>query len=79
MTLIRKTYAGDAAYPDGGGDEWPEDGSVVDVTPVHASLLLAIPDGGFSEVDEPAAEPKAPVPTPVAAAAQKRVVRKIAE
>ena len=74
--LIRKRSAGDASYPDGSGDEWPTDGDVVDVTPDHAALLLAIPDGGFTEVDPgPVVEDVKPAPT----AAQRRVVRKITE
>ena len=54
MPFIRKDSAGDAAYPDGTVDSWAEDGAVVDVTPDHARDLLAIRDGGFSEVEKPA-------------------------
>ncbi|MFF7020285.1 hypothetical protein ACFY97_04620 [Streptomyces klenkii] len=47
MPLIRKTQAGSDSY----GHTWPEDGAVVEVDdPGQVAALLAIPDGGFSEV-----------------------------
>jgi hypothetical protein len=46
MPHIRKARAGGDSF----GNEWPTDGAIVEV-PVHeATALLAIPDGGFSEV-----------------------------
>jgi hypothetical protein len=55
MPLIRKERAGNDSF----GNSWPEDGAVVEVDPEHAAVLLAIDDGGFSEVT-PAAEDDAP-------------------
>lgn len=46
MTRIRKERAGSDSF----GNTWPEDGAVVDVDPEQVASLLAIPDGGFSEV-----------------------------
>ena len=72
MPYIRKAQAGSSA-----DHVWAEDGAVVEVTVEQAVELLAIPDGGFSEVVE---DPKAkPASTAAQTAAQKRVVRKIAE
>lgn len=53
MIPLRKEHAGSCNL----GYTWPEDGSVVEVTPEHAVLLLAVPDGDFTAVDSaPAAE-----------------------
>ncbi|MFI0914224.1 hypothetical protein [Streptomyces abikoensis] len=47
MPLIRKAQAGSDSH----GHTWPEDGAVVEVTdPEQIAALIAIPDGGFSEV-----------------------------
>lgn len=46
MVLLRKARAGSTNL----GYTWPEDGSIVEVTPEHAQLLLAVPDGDFSVV-----------------------------
>lgn len=46
MISLRKEHAGSCNL----GYTWPEDGSVVDVTPEHAVLLLAVPDGDFTVV-----------------------------
>lgn len=46
MPRIRKERAGSDSF----GNTWPVDGAVIEV-PVHqATALLAVPDGGFSEV-----------------------------
>lgn len=52
MPLIRKERAGSDSF----GNHWPEDGAAVTVDPEHAAALLAIPDGGFSEVPPPVDE-----------------------
>ncbi|MFI2078468.1 hypothetical protein [Streptomyces triculaminicus] len=47
MPLIRKERAGSDSH----GHTWPKDGAVVEVEDAgQAAALLAIPDGGFSEV-----------------------------
>lgn len=62
MPLIRKQKAGSCP-----GHTWQSDGAVLMVEDALAAELLAIPDGGFSEVgpaeqpsavDEPAASPE---------------------
>jgi hypothetical protein len=55
MPLIRKERAGSDSF----GNTWSEDGATVDVEAEHAAALLAIPDGGFSEVT-PAGEDDGP-------------------
>lgn len=62
MTLIRKAHAGNDSF----GHTWAEDGSVVDVDPSHAALLMQIPDGGFSEVAPTPGytKPRLPEPEP---------------
>jgi hypothetical protein len=49
MIFLRKEHAGSCNL----GYSWPEDGSVVEVTPEHAVLLLAVPDGDFTAVAAP--------------------------
>jgi hypothetical protein len=49
MIFLRKEHAGSCNL----GYSWPEDGSVVEVTPEHAALLLAVPDGDFTAVAAP--------------------------
>lgn len=70
MALIRKQRAGSDSY----GHTWPEDGAVVEIEDgEQIASLVAIPDGGFSEVapdadeepeapdpDDPPADPEAP-------------------
>ncbi|MEV4438515.1 hypothetical protein AB0K09_05750 [Streptomyces sp. NPDC049577] len=47
MPLIRKAQAGSDSH----GHTWPEDGAVVDIDDSEqVAALLAIPDGGFTEV-----------------------------
>ncbi|MFE5868811.1 hypothetical protein ACFQ6V_09175 [Streptomyces roseifaciens] len=47
MPLIRKERAGSDSH----GHTWLKDGSVVEVEdPEQVAALMAIPDGGFSEV-----------------------------
>ncbi|WP_037616448.1 hypothetical protein [Streptomyces aureus] len=47
MALIRKAAAGSDSY----GHAWPEDGAVIEIDdPEQIASLMAIPDGGFSEV-----------------------------
>lgn len=47
MALIRKTAAGSDSY----GHVWPEDGAIVEINDAEQiASLMAIPDGGFSEV-----------------------------
>lgn len=62
MIPLRKARAGSCNL----GYTWPSDGSVVQVTPEHAAALLAIPDGDFSEVEEPEAaeEPQVAIEEP---------------
>ncbi|ELP67643.1 hypothetical protein STRTUCAR8_08552 [Streptomyces turgidiscabies Car8] len=72
MPLIRKEHAGNDSF----GNSWPEDGAVVEVAPDHAQALLAIGDGGFSEVAPPAAEdpdPDTPPATPEAPEGEKEI------
>ena len=57
--LLRKARAGADSY----GHIWPTDGAVIEVTYEQAMVLLAIPDGGFCVVDQPADKPK-PKPAP---------------
>lgn len=49
MVHIRKARAGNDSF----GNEWSEDGAVVDVPVEQAAALMAIPDGGFSEAPAP--------------------------
>jgi hypothetical protein len=49
MIPLRKEHAGSCNL----GYSWPEDGSVVEVTPEHAALLLAVPDGDFTVAAAP--------------------------
>lgn len=70
MALIRKQQAGSDSY----GHTWDTDGAVVEIDDgEQIASLMAIPDGGFSEVtpeadeepeppapDEPPADPEAP-------------------
>lgn len=62
MPLIRKERAGSDSF----GNTWPEDGAVVEVEPEHVAALLAITDGGFTEVsptaDKEPEPPTAPAP-----------------
>jgi hypothetical protein len=52
MPLIRKERAGSDSH----GHVWPEDSAVVEIDdPEQIASLMAIPDGGFSEVT-PAAD-----------------------
>lgn len=74
MIPLRKEHAGSCNL----GYTWPEDGSVVEVTPEHAQLLLAVPDGDFTavsrevaggpsrelQIEEPAAESATPIEEP---------------
>ncbi|MGK5728927.1 hypothetical protein [Streptomyces sp. URMC 124] len=47
MPLIRKELAGSDSH----GHTWAEDGAVVEIEdPEQVAALVAIPDGGFSEV-----------------------------
>ncbi|MFF4644985.1 hypothetical protein [Streptomyces sp. NPDC001389] len=47
MALIRKNAAGSDSY----GHTWPEDGAVVEIEDGdQIAALMAIPDGGFTEV-----------------------------
>lgn len=55
---LKKARAGS----DSRGNVWPEDGAVIEVDYDHALTLLAIPDGGFSVVDNP--EPETPKADP---------------
>lgn len=85
--LIRKNQAGSSAhanlspaeYPGGprvnhGSTEyeWPSDGAVVEVAAEHARELLAIPDGGFSEVLDESEPAKT---SPAARPAGRRAIR----
>lgn len=57
MVLLSKKRAGADSY----GNVWPEDGAVIEVVDEQAAVLLAIPDGGFSEAPvEEAAQPMPP-------------------
>lgn len=49
MVHIRKARAGNDSF----GNEWAEDDAVVDVPVEQAAVLMAIPDGGFSEAPAP--------------------------
>ena len=47
MALIRKAQAGSDSF----GHSWPKDGATVEIDdPEQIASLMAIPDGGFSEV-----------------------------
>lgn len=46
MPLIRKERAGNDSF----GNTWSGDGAVIEVDAEQAAALLAIDDGGFSEV-----------------------------
>ena len=52
---IRREKAGSDSY----GHVWEHDGDTADVLPERAAALLAIPDGGFSVVEDSQA-PAAP-------------------
>jgi hypothetical protein len=54
MVHIRKARAGNDSY----GNEWPEDDAVIDVPVEQAAVLMAIPDGGFSEAPAPKKQEK---------------------
>lgn len=58
--FVRKAQAGSAP-----GHTWEKDGDVLEVDDDLAWDLLAIPNGGFTEADAPAAEPE-PEPEPPA-------------
>ena len=62
MALIRKERAGNDSH----GNSWPEDGAVVEITDAdQIASLMAIVDGGFSEVTPPAKKEAAkPDPEP---------------
>lgn len=51
---LRKARAGSDSW----GHVWPEDGAVAEVDYDQALILLAIPDGGFTVVDNPEPEPE---------------------
>jgi hypothetical protein len=46
---VKKASAGADSY----GNEWPDDGAIIEVTDDQAADLVAIPDGGFTVVDAP--------------------------
>lgn len=50
MPLIRKACGGATVL----GYTWAADGAVVDVADEHAAMLLSIPDGGYSVVEQSA-------------------------
>jgi hypothetical protein len=52
MPHIRKTQAGGDSF----GNKWPAAGTVIEVSVHQATALLAIRDGGFTEVAPPAAD-----------------------
>lgn len=52
MPYLKKAWPGNDSF----GHEWPTPNTVVEVTADEASALLAIQDGGFSEVAPPAVE-----------------------
>ena len=55
MALIRKTYAGSDSF----GHVWDKDGAVVEIDdPDQIAALMAIDDGGFSEVTGGRGKPK---------------------
>jgi hypothetical protein len=57
VVLLSKKRAGSDSY----GNVWPDDGAVIEVADEQAAVLLAIPDGGFSEAPvEEAAQPMLP-------------------
>jgi hypothetical protein len=57
VVLLSKKRAGSDSY----GNVWPDDGAVIEVVDEQAAVLLAIPDGGFSEAPvEEAAQPMPP-------------------
>jgi hypothetical protein len=61
MALIRKTAAGSDSF----GHEWPEDGAVVEIDDAEQiASLMAIPDGGFSEVTPNSDRAEAPPQDP---------------
>jgi hypothetical protein len=64
MPLIRKEQAGSCP-----GYVWDNDGDVVDVDADMAGALLAMPQGGFSEVaaPEPGSGPESPLDSGAAA------------
>lgn len=65
---IRKETAGTDSH----GHAWETDGAVVEMEPETAATLLAIPDGGFSIVeDEPDAKAGSKPAPPAARAAAK--------
>lgn len=57
MARIRKERAGSDSF----GHVWKTDGAVVDIDdPEQIAALMAIPDGGFTEVTPDAKPPKEP-------------------
>jgi hypothetical protein len=58
MVHIRKARAGNDSY----GNEWPEDAAVIDIPVEQAAVLMAIPDGGFSEAPAPKKREKQDTP-----------------
>lgn len=54
MVNVRKTYPG----TDNFGHVWESAGDVVDMPYEEAAQLVAIPDGGFTIVPDPAPEPE---------------------
>jgi len=54
MPHIRKALAGNDSF----GNEWFEDGAVVEVPEDQAAVLVLIPDGGFSEASAPKGTPR---------------------
>lgn len=72
MVNVRKSHAG----TDSAGHTWPTDGAVIAVPVEHALVLIRIPDGGFTIIEnaEPVGtgaavsdESAEPAPKPVAA------------
>ncbi|WP_055588642.1 hypothetical protein [Peterkaempfera griseoplana] len=54
MPHVRKAVAGSDSF----GHEWPHDGAVVEMPHEEAEALLAIADGGFELVADPAPGPE---------------------
>jgi hypothetical protein len=71
--LLRKEQAGSDSF----GNVWTEAGAVVEVTEREGRILLAIRDGGFSEVAPEVSfsevAPEAPFPAPAKPAVLKPV------
>ena len=49
MVNVRKAHAG----TDSAGHTWPADGAVIAVPVEHALMLVRIPDGGFTIIENP--------------------------